>query len=57
MKTIVFILFQRDFISSYKKIINKNKKIILCGGTGLYIESLLLDYDLSNSPPRYKSKA
>jgi len=43
--------FQRDFISSYKKITNKNKKIILCGGTGLYIESLLLDYDLSNSPP------
>ena len=43
--------FQRDFINSYKKIINKNKKTILCGGTGLYIESLLLDYDLSNSPP------
>ena len=43
--------FQRDFINSYKKITNKNKKTILCGGTGLYIESLLLDYDLSNSPP------
>jgi len=43
--------FQRDFINSYKEIIKKNKKTILCGGTGLYIESLLLDYDLSNSPP------
>ena len=43
--------FQRDFIKSYKQIIKKNKKPILCGGTGLYIESLLLDYDLSKSPP------
>ncbi len=47
--------FQRDFINSYKKIINKNKKVILCGGTGLYIESLLLDYDLSKSPPPNKN--
>ena len=23
----------------------------MCGGTGLYIESILLDYNLSNSPP------
>lgn len=43
--------FQRDFIESYKKIIKKNKICIICGGTGLYIESLLLDYDLSSSPP------
>ena len=43
--------FQKDFISSYKKILKKGKTPILCGGTGLYIESLLLDYDLSNSPP------
>lgn len=43
--------FQRDFIESYKKIIKKNKNCIICGGTGLYIESLLLDYDLSSSPP------
>ena len=43
--------FQKDFIKAYKKIIKKNKIPILCGGTGLYIESILLDYDLSNSPP------
>ena len=43
--------FQKDFIKAYKKIIKKNKTPILCGGTGLYIESILLDYDLSNSPP------
>ena len=43
--------FQKDFEQSYKNIIHKNKQAIVCGGTGLYIESLLLEYDLSNSPP------
>jgi len=43
--------FQKDFIKSYNQIINNNKLPIICGGTGLYIESLLLDYNLSNSPP------
>ena len=43
--------FQRDFQKAYKSIIDKNKKTIICGGTGLYIESLLLEYNLSNSPP------
>ena len=43
--------FQKDFEKSYKNIISRNKKVIVCGGTGLYIESLLLEYDLSNSPP------
>jgi len=43
--------FQKDFEQAYKNIIDKNKKVIVCGGTGLYIESLLLKYELSNSPP------
>jgi tRNA dimethylallyltransferase len=43
--------FQKDFEKVHKKIVDKNKKTIVCGGTGLYIESLLLEYDLSNSPP------
>tara|TARA_B100000676_G_scaffold89985_1_gene89656 strand:- start:4269 stop:5171 length:903 start_codon:yes stop_codon:yes gene_type:complete len=43
--------FQNDFTESYKKIIKNNKICVICGGTGLYIESLLLDYDLSSSPP------
>jgi len=43
--------FQKDFKKRYKNIISRNKKVIVCGGTGLYIESLLLEYDLSNSPP------
>ena len=43
--------FQKDFEKSYENIINRNKNGIVCGGTGLYIESLLLEYNLSNSPP------
>ena len=43
--------FQKDFEEAYKNIISKDKQTIICGGTGLYIESLLLDYNLSNKPP------
>ena len=42
--------FQRDFLSSYNKIRKKRKLPILCGGTGLYIESILLQYKLENAP-------
>ena len=43
--------FQKDFSNAFNTI-NKNDNIpILCGGTGLYIESILLDYDLSKKPP------
>lgn len=43
--------FQIDFSKSYDIIKGNNKAPILCGGTGLYIESILLNYDLSNKPP------
>ncbi len=43
--------FQKDFLSSYNKIVNNNNIPILCGGTGLYVESILLNYDLSDKPP------
>ncbi len=42
--------FQNDFINSYNEIISKNKKPILCGGTGLYIESIIKGYRLINVP-------
>lgn len=42
--------FQKDFYNAYQKIRLKNKVPILCGGTGLYIESTLLNYDLSTKP-------
>ena len=43
--------FQKDFYNSYNTIIQRHRMPILCGGTGLYIESILLDYDLSTKPP------
>ena len=42
--------FQRDFLSAYNDIRARNKLPILCGGTGLYIESILLKYKLENAP-------
>ena len=42
--------FQRDFLSAYNDIKTRNKLPILCGGTGLYIESILLKYRLQNAP-------
>ena len=43
--------FKKDFYSVYKKILKKNKFPILCGGSGLYIESILLNYQIPNVPP------
>jgi tRNA dimethylallyltransferase len=33
--------FQRDFNNAYKEIQSRNKNVILCGGTGFYIEAAL----------------
>ena len=38
--------FQKEFISAYKTIIAKNKIPVLCGGTGLYLESVIKKYNL-----------
>lgn len=37
--------YQRDFHQAYKSIIERGKTPILCGGTGLYIESVLKGYE------------
>ena len=42
--------FQRDFLLSYGQIKKRRNLPILCGGTGLYIESILLKYRLQNAP-------
>lgn len=43
--------FKKDFHDVYN-FLNSNKKLsILCGGTGLYIESVLLNYQMVNIPP------
>ena len=42
--------FQEDFHSAYQDIISRDKTPILCGGTGLYIESVLKGYELMKVP-------
>ena len=42
--------FQRDFVKSFEDIRSRGKMPILCGGTGLYIESVLKAYPLINVP-------
>ena len=42
--------FMEDFHDAYKDIIARKKKPILCGGTGLYIESVIKGYDLKDVP-------
>ena len=42
--------YQKDFLDAYEDIKSRGKKIILCGGTGLYLESVLRGYRLSPVP-------
>ena len=45
--------FQKQFHLIYNNILKNNKCPILCGGTGLYIESILLNYEISSVKPDY----
>ena len=45
--------FQKEFHRIYNSILKQNRLPILCGGTGLYIESVLLNYKMSNIKPDY----
>ncbi|MFV0310247.1 MAG: tRNA (adenosine(37)-N6)-dimethylallyltransferase MiaA [Dysgonomonas sp.] len=42
--------YQSDFYQAYTDISNRGKLPILCGGSGLYIESVLKGYSLVNVP-------
>ncbi len=42
--------FQRDFLKAYEDICHRGRQPILCGGTGLYIESVLRAYRLVEVP-------
>lgn len=42
--------YQRDFMRVYTSIQERNKQAILCGGTGLYLESVLRGYKLLPVP-------
>jgi len=43
--------FKKDFTLKLATIKTNNNLPILCGGTGLYIESVLLNYNIPNVPP------
>ena len=43
--------FKKDYKNAVNNIISKNKLPILCGGTGFYIESVLLDYQIPSTKP------
>ena len=42
--------FQRDFLEAYEEITSRGKLPILCGGTGMYLESVLKGYRLIPVP-------
>ena len=49
--------YQRDFLKAYEKITDKGKLPILCGGTGMYIESVLKGYRLLPVPENPELRA
>ena len=49
--------YQRDFLKAYQEIIAKDKLPILCGGTGMYIESVLKGYRLLPVPENPELRA
>ena len=42
--------YQQDFFDAYNDITSRGKPVVLCGGTGLYIEAVLKGYQLSPVP-------
>jgi len=42
--------FQNDFIKAYNAIVGRGHRAILCGGTGMYIESVVRGYQLPDAP-------
>lgn len=49
--------YQRDFLKAYEMIVSKGKTPILCGGTGMYIESVLKGYRLLPVPENPELRA
>lgn len=42
--------YQRDFISAYNQIRSRGKQVILCGGSGMYIDAVTRRYRLDEVP-------
>ncbi len=49
--------FQEDFLRAYRDIKARKKQPLLCGGTGLYLESVLLGYRMKRVPENKNLRA
>lgn len=45
--------FQKDFLTVYNEIVNRDKLPVMCGGTGMYVESVLEEYKLISVPVNF----
>jgi len=49
--------FKKDFIKVYDSIVEKKKLPIICGGTGLYLKSIINDYKMPSVGPDYNLRS
>lgn len=42
--------YQQDFLDAYNDICSRGKRVVVCGGTGLYLESIVRGYQISEVP-------
>jgi tRNA dimethylallyltransferase len=49
--------YQRDFLKAYRAVLSRGRMPVLCGGTGLYLESVLDRYRLLQVPANPRRRA
>lgn len=49
--------YQQDFLEAYRKIRAAGKRVLVCGGTGLYLESIIRSYNISHVPQNPELRA
>ncbi|MDR0558953.1 MAG: tRNA (adenosine(37)-N6)-dimethylallyltransferase MiaA [Prevotellaceae bacterium] len=49
--------YSKDFVNACKSIKSRGKNIILCGGSGMYIEAVIKGYEMPAVPPDEKLRA
>lgn len=49
--------FQRDFLSVYNDLLSRSVFPVVCGGSGMYIDSIVSGYRLLEVPPDYQLRS
>jgi tRNA dimethylallyltransferase len=49
--------FQQDFYAVYRDIRSRGKQAIMCGGTGMYLESVILNYQMMDAPLNHQLRS